>query len=386
MDFWAGRYWRMSENFSGDLRLSQYTYPDDPRRVSYNRTELTAHAGLSQPAVSRGYLFAQYQGGRLFAGYAEGNAWAVEISGRHPLNERFSISAGFGHYGLDEIYHDSYNYWNVTLTATFKPFELQLAYLGVDESAKEHFADDSVGDRVALTALWRFSSDQLAAREPGRGPGGTHGQQVSERLAAVALKSVEIPSPAGTWSRSRMPPNASCSSASPRSRDQAAFRTLYGNYYQRLSRLLARMSVRREDIEEVINDTFWVVWTKAGEFRGASQLSTWIIGIAYRRALNALRRAKIRPVSDEPFDEDSVSVASTDEAETDSQWLALGLSRLPVEQRMALELTYTLGHSCEEVAAILDCPVNTVKTRLFRARETLKQVLPALAGMSGENS
>ena len=46
MDFWAGRYWRLSENFSGDLRLSQYTYPDDPRRVSYNRTELTATLGL----------------------------------------------------------------------------------------------------------------------------------------------------------------------------------------------------------------------------------------------------------------------------------------------------------------------------------------------------
>jgi RNA polymerase sigma-70 factor (ECF subfamily) len=171
-----------------------------------------------------------------------------------------------------------------------------------------------------------------------------------------------------------------------RSKDQAAFRTLYGNYYQRLSRLLARMSVRREDIEEVINDTFWVVWTKASEFRGASQLSTWIIGIAYRRALNALRRAKLRPVADAPFDEDSVSVGSTEEEETNQQWLSQGLERLPVEQRMALELTYTLGHSCEEVAAILDCPVNTVKTRLFRARETLKQVLPALAGMSGDRS
>jgi RNA polymerase sigma-70 factor (ECF subfamily) len=169
-------------------------------------------------------------------------------------------------------------------------------------------------------------------------------------------------------------------------RDQAAFRTLYGNYHQRLSRLLTRMSVRREDIEEVVNDTFWVVWTKAGEFRGASQLSTWIIGIAYRRALNALRRAKLRPVADHEFDEDSVSVESTEKDETNQQWLALGLERLPVEQRMALELTYTLGHSCEEVAAILDCPVNTVKTRLFRARETLKQVLPALAGMTGENA
>ena len=171
-----------------------------------------------------------------------------------------------------------------------------------------------------------------------------------------------------------------------RLRDQAAFRTLYGHYYQRLSRLLSRRSVRREDIEEVVNDTFWVVWTKAGDFRGASQLSTWIIGIAYRRALNALRRAKLRPVADQPFDEDSISVNSTEEEETNQQWLSQGLERLPVEQRMALELTYTLGHSCEEVAAILDCPVNTVKTRLFRARETLKQVLPQLAGMSGDPS
>ena len=50
-------------------------------------------------------------------GYDEGNAWAVELSGRHSFNERFAISAGVGHYGLEEIYHDSYNYWNVTLTA-----------------------------------------------------------------------------------------------------------------------------------------------------------------------------------------------------------------------------------------------------------------------------
>ena len=46
MDFWAGRYWRVSQNFSADLRLSQYTYPDDPRRVSYNRTEITGTLGF----------------------------------------------------------------------------------------------------------------------------------------------------------------------------------------------------------------------------------------------------------------------------------------------------------------------------------------------------
>lgn len=158
IDFWAGRYWRLSENFSGDLRLSQYTYPEDPRRVSYNRTELTATVGFRNQLFLAAIYSPNTKAVGSSAGYAEGNAWAVEISGRKPLNERFSISAGFGHYGLNEIYHDSYNYWNATLTAALKPFELQLAYLGIDENADEHFADDSTGDRVALTALWRFSS------------------------------------------------------------------------------------------------------------------------------------------------------------------------------------------------------------------------------------
>jgi len=61
-------------------------------------------------------------------------------------------------YALDDVYHDSYNYWNVTLSATLAPFELQLAYLGVDDRAADHFDEDAVGDRVALTALWRFSN------------------------------------------------------------------------------------------------------------------------------------------------------------------------------------------------------------------------------------
>ena len=60
--------------------------------------------------------------------------------------------------GLEEVYHDGYFYWNVTFTATLAPFELQLAYLGVDDTAAEHFRSDAVGDRVAFTALWRFSS------------------------------------------------------------------------------------------------------------------------------------------------------------------------------------------------------------------------------------
>lgn len=158
LDAWAGRYWRVSQDFSADMRLSQYTYPDDPRRVSYNRTELTGTLGFR----NRVFLAAVYSPNTKAVGttpgYGEGDVWALELSGRHAFNERWSLSAGAGHYGLDEIYGDSYYYWNATVTATLAPFELQLAYLGVDSVAERHFRDDSTGDRVALTALWRFSS------------------------------------------------------------------------------------------------------------------------------------------------------------------------------------------------------------------------------------
>ena len=63
------------------------------------------------------------------------------------------------------------------------------------------------------------------------------------------------------------------------------------------------------------------------------------------------------------------------------QLLDRALAALPLEQRLALELTCYLGHSCDEVAAITDCPVNTVKTRVFHARRKLQQLLPTLAGL-----
>jgi len=158
MDVWAGRYWSLSQDFSADVRLSQYTYPDDPRRVNYNRTEITGTLGFRNRLFAAAIYSPNTRAIASSPGYDEGNAWAVELSARHPFNERFSLSAGVGHYGLEEIYHDSYNYWNLTLTANLSPFELQLAYLGADDSAEDLFSDDVTGDRVAFTALWRFSS------------------------------------------------------------------------------------------------------------------------------------------------------------------------------------------------------------------------------------
>jgi uncharacterized protein (TIGR02001 family) len=157
-DAWAGRYWRLDNDFSVDLRLSQYTYPDDPRPINYNRTELTGTMGYRNQVFVAAIYSPNTKAVGSAPGYKEDGAWAVEVSGRHPFNDRFAISAGFGHYGLDGVYGGNYDYWNATLTATLSPFEVQLAYLGVDGEAENHFLSSTVGDRVAITALWRFSS------------------------------------------------------------------------------------------------------------------------------------------------------------------------------------------------------------------------------------
>jgi RNA polymerase sigma-70 factor (ECF subfamily) len=167
-------------------------------------------------------------------------------------------------------------------------------------------------------------------------------------------------------------------------RDRDAFRDLYLVYHRRVARFLMRMTSRHELVEEIINDTLWTVWQKAADFRGASRVSTWIVGIAYRRALKTLRQSgasrQLQPEEAMP------EMASGDDTQTETenrQWLELALAQLPLEQRMVLEFAYLLGHSCEEIAQIMECPVNTVKTRMFHARQKLRISLPLLATPNG---
>jgi RNA polymerase sigma-70 factor, ECF subfamily len=161
-------------------------------------------------------------------------------------------------------------------------------------------------------------------------------------------------------------------------RDAQAMHELYHLYHRRLARFLMRLTSRYDLAEEVINDTFWVVWQHAADFRGASQLSTWIFGIAYRRALKTLKR--VRPDLMVEADEAPEQVEEPWEHAELREWLGVALAKLPHEQRMVLELAYNVGHSCEEIAAIMQCPVNTVKTRMFHARRKLKGLLTSLAG------
>lgn len=163
--------------------------------------------------------------------------------------------------------------------------------------------------------------------------------------------------------------------------DRDAFRDLYLCYHRRLARFLTRLLHRYADAEEIINDTLWIVWQRAGEFRNASRVSTWVMGIAYRRALNMIRRATTHErAMTLHVTESEATVSDGAQALEQRQLLDAGLAQLPLEQRLVLEFTYYLDHSCEEIAEIMDCPVNTVKTRMFNARRKLRTILVESAG------
>lgn len=161
--------------------------------------------------------------------------------------------------------------------------------------------------------------------------------------------------------------------------DRAALATLYRNYHGRLCRFLSRLTRRSEVIEEVINDCLWIAWQKAGDFRGDSRVSTWIMGIAYRCGLKALRQHGEEPVEDSNIPEERTPATDPEEDRELRDWLSKGLQRLSADQRVVVELVYGEGHTLDDVATIMQCPVGTVKARLFHARVKLRNVLPALA-------
>jgi len=162
--------------------------------------------------------------------------------------------------------------------------------------------------------------------------------------------------------------------------DRDAFERLFLDYHKRLVRFLCHVIRRDEELEEVINDTFLIVWQRAGDFRGASRVSTWIFGIAYRCALKAIRRSTIRSrAAALVLQHGAPIVEDTARKTEDRQLLDLGLSRLPPKQRLVFALAYCMDYSCEEIAAIVECPVNSVRSRMFHARRKLRTIITAAA-------
>lgn len=161
--------------------------------------------------------------------------------------------------------------------------------------------------------------------------------------------------------------------------DRDAFDLLYRAYYRRLSRFLEQITRRPHLTEEILNDTMLVVWRKAPTYNGSSRVSTWIFAIAYRKALKALKGQ--RDAAEAADGERAVPAAEGPEAkamERESRaQVGRALAALPAEQRAVVEMTYYHGYAYREIAAIMGCPVDTVKTRMFHARRKLKALLGA---------
>jgi len=169
---------------------------------------------------------------------------------------------------------------------------------------------------------------------------------------------------------------------------RADFDALYRLYHPRLWRFLAHLMRQPEAIEEALNDTMLVVWQRADSFDGRSKLSTWIFGIAYRKGLKTLSR------QDLPLDDDDMPETADPGAGPEQQLnlvqlrgrLKGAMAELSPEHRAVVELCYFHDMAYGEIAEVVGCPQETVKTRMFYARRRLRLLLDDLAGHHGELS
>jgi RNA polymerase sigma-70 factor (ECF subfamily) len=173
--------------------------------------------------------------------------------------------------------------------------------------------------------------------------------------------------------------------------DRGAFEELYAGYYRRLFGFALKVTRRAELVEEIVNDVLLAVWREAERFDGRSRVSSWIFGIAWRQSLKALERDRRRAALEAEaaatmtrFDPAPGPERTAADRELGSA-LRRALGALSPEQRAVVELTFFDGLSYPEIATMLDCPVNTVKTRMFHARRKLRELLPTLdaAGARG---
>ncbi len=161
---------------------------------------------------------------------------------------------------------------------------------------------------------------------------------------------------------------------------RADFESMYRIYHPRLQRFLAQLLRQGDLVEEALNDTMMVVWQRADAFDGRSRLSTWIFGIAYRKALKALSRLDL-PVDAEPADERQDPSPGPEQRLAQNQLrvrLQRALGQLSVDHRAVIGLCYFHDMSYEDIAHVVGCPPETVKTRMFYARRRLRLLLADL--------
>ena len=172
--------------------------------------------------------------------------------------------------------------------------------------------------------------------------------------------------------------------------DSAAFDLLVRKYQHRIAALIGRYIADWSECQDVAQDTLIRAYRAIGSFRGDAQFYTWLHRIAVNTAKNHLVAHKRRPPTDdidvsdaEQFDS-GIRLRDTDtpERELERQQMEKTVMRaveaLPEELRLAISLREVDGLSYEEIAQRMDCPIGTVRSRIFRAREAIDTELQPL--------
>ncbi len=167
---------------------------------------------------------------------------------------------------------------------------------------------------------------------------------------------------------------------------ERAIETLYLEY-SRLVRNYIWKTISQDPtlIEEVIQDTFFEVWKHPERFRGESRFKTWLLGIARHKGLDCLRKQRIDidPLEEieEHLESNEISVIELIEKEQIQQAVKFCLEHLTANGKLSLahqevlHLAYVEDQDINEIAHILDCLENTIKTRLHYARQRIKNCL-----------
>ncbi len=165
--------------------------------------------------------------------------------------------------------------------------------------------------------------------------------------------------------------------------DRHAFDLLFGRYQHKILNLVSRYLRDREDVEDVAQEAFIKAFRALPRFRGESAFYTWLYRIAINTAKNHLVARSRRPPGVDVDVEDAEFMDGTDmlkESENPEAALArdelsaeidLAIAELPDDLRSAVTLREFDGLTYEQIAEIMDCPVGTVRSRIFRAREAI---------------
>jgi RNA polymerase sigma-70 factor (ECF subfamily) len=153
--------------------------------------------------------------------------------------------------------------------------------------------------------------------------------------------------------------------------DKSALEELYQKHGLHLLNFLLQQIGSRHAAEEVLQTTMLIVWRCASDFRGESRVSTWLFGIARNQALKVRRSEPAHLALNER------TLGSTDETSDPTLVKAMqtALAHLSAREQEVLELVYYRGLTIPEAAAHLNIPVNTLKSRLHRARVNLRKLL-----------